>query len=345
MFMSARWCLLSHAADCRSRRGTKKTLGPKPRKSRSGNSKLFASAIRAAVRRRCARLAGRAWPYDSQDYLKSARLLHRTSGKTPGHPETLMSAIYNCEKTHLAPILAPKPRRRRRFSALIARQPAPSRWAFYIFRALSPEADNYGRPSGDNPSEVRKMAAHTILPRIAAAVAKQKDVYKSNDWKPRFFSPMLVHAASASGKPHAQALQLSQFLRSSLKQSDDLLFAAPRGIALQRANKRYPSRSTRFKTFLRTFPKSRMTPGVKNPPGALPWLTIHHAAATPSRRCATCWQHRLRSRQIQQVPAKTKSDESGTESDRGRDRPMLSSQQFALPHTLHVEQRGPTPEG
>ncbi len=202
--------------------------------------------------------------YDSQDYLKALDY-YIAQAETPGHPETLMSAIYNCEKT-LAH-LAPKPGGDAAF-ALIARHPRIA-MAFTYLVLASPEADNYDG-KWDNPAEVRKWR-RTILPRIAAAVAKQKDAYKSNDWKPRFLA-MLVHAASASGN-HAQALQLSQISPEQLKQSDDLLFA--RAIALQRTNKISESIDA-FQTFLHTFPKSRMTPGVKIRL-ALAFVDNHHA--------------------------------------------------------------------
>ena len=202
--------------------------------------------------------------YDSQDYLKALEY-YIAQAETPGHPETLMSAIYNCEKT-LAH-LAPKPGGDAAF-ALIARHPRIA-MAFTYLVIASPEADNYDG-KWDNPAEVRKWR-RTILPRIAAAVAKQKDAYKSNDWKPRFLA-MLVHAASASGN-HAQALQLSQISPEQLRQSDDLLFA--RAIALQRANKISESIDA-FQTFLRTFPKSQMTPGVKIRL-ALALVDNHHA--------------------------------------------------------------------
>src|SRR4029077_1694652 len=189
--------------------------------------------------------------YDSNDYLKALDY-YIAQAETPGHPETLMSAIYNCEKAlgHLAP----KPGGDAAF-ALIARHPRIA-MAFTYLVLASPEADNYNG-KWDNPADVRKWR-RTILPRIAAAVAKQKDAYKSNDWQPRYLA-MLVHAASASGN-HAQALQLSQISPDQLKRSDDLLFA--RAIALQRASKTHEAIDS-FQTFLNTFPKSRMTPGVK----------------------------------------------------------------------------------
>src|SRR4029077_2353234 len=189
--------------------------------------------------------------YDSNDYLKALDY-YIAQAETPGHPETLMSALYNCEKSlgHLAP----KPGGDAAF-ALIARHPRIA-MAFTYLVLASPEADNYDG-KWDNPADVRKWR-RTILPSIAAAVAKQKDRYKSTDWQPRYLA-MLVQAASAGGN-HAQALQLSQISPDQLKQSDDLLFA--RAIALQRANKT-PEAIDDFQTFLNTFPKSRMTPGVK----------------------------------------------------------------------------------
>jgi TolA-binding protein len=189
--------------------------------------------------------------FDSNDYLKALDY-YIAQAETPDHPETLMSAIYNCEKTlgHLAP----KPGGDAAF-ALIARHPRIA-MAFAYLVLASPEADNYDG-KWDNPADVRKWR-RTILPRIAAAVAKQKDAYKSDDWKPRYLA-MLVHAASASGH-HAQALQLSQISADQLKRSDDLLFA--RAIALQRATKTNDAIDA-LQTFLQTFPKSRMTPGVK----------------------------------------------------------------------------------
>src|SRR5206468_8161793 len=128
--------------------------------------------------------------------------------------------------------------------------------AFTYLVLASPEADNYDG-KWDNPADVRKWR-RTVLPRIAAAVARQKDKYKSTDWQPRYLA-MLVHASSASGN-HAQALQLSQISPDQLNQSDDLLFA--RAITLQRASKTHEAIDA-YQTFLSTFPKSRMTPGVK----------------------------------------------------------------------------------
>lgn len=188
---------------------------------------------------------------DARDYLKALDF-YIAQANTPNHPETLRSAIYNCEKA-LAHV-APKPGGDAAF-ALIARHPRVA-MAFTYLVISAPEADNYDG-KWDNPADVRKWR-RTILPRIATAVAKQKEAYKSGDWQPRYLA-MLVQAASGSGN-NAQALQLSQLAPDQLTHSDDLLLA--RGVALQRANKTSEAIDV-FQTFLHTFPKSRMGPGVR----------------------------------------------------------------------------------
>jgi hypothetical protein len=81
-----------------------------------------------------------------------------------------------------------------------------------------------------SPADVKKWR-RTILPRIAAAVARQKQLYKSGDWQPRYLA-LLAQAASANGN-QAQALQLTNLAPAELERSDDLLLV--RAIALQRA--------------------------------------------------------------------------------------------------------------
>ena len=189
--------------------------------------------------------------FDAQDYLK-ALYFYIAQAETPGHPETLVTAIYNCERTLAR--LAPNPGGDAAF-ALIARHPRIA-MAFTYLVLSAPEADNYDG-KWDNPADVRKWR-RAILPRIAAAVAKRKEAYKSGDWQPRYLA-MLVHAASAAGN-HAQAVQLSQISPEQLKRSEDLLFA--RAIALQRANKTREAIEA-LQTFLQTFPESLITPGVK----------------------------------------------------------------------------------
>lgn len=189
--------------------------------------------------------------YDSENYLKALDL-YIAQAETPGHPETLPTAIYSCEKS-LARV-ASKPGGEAAF-ALIARHPRIA-MAFTYLVLSAPEADNYNG-KWDNPADVRKWR-RTLLPRIATAVAKQKDAYKSSDWQPRYLA-MLVQAASGSGD-QAQALRLSQIAPDQLKRSDDLLFA--RGITLQRAGKTSEAIDA-FQAFLKAFPKSPMQPGVR----------------------------------------------------------------------------------
>lgn len=189
--------------------------------------------------------------YDGKDYLKALDL-YIAQAETPGHPETLRTAVYNCEKA-LAHV-ASQPAGEAAF-ALVARHPRIA-MAFTYFVISAPEANNYDG-KWDNPADVRKWRRNT-LPRIAAAVAKQKETYKSGDWQPRYLA-MLVFAASSSGN-HAQALQLSQIAPEQLNRSDDLLFA--RAVALQRANKTKESIEA-LQTLIREFPKSPLVPGSK----------------------------------------------------------------------------------
>ena len=189
--------------------------------------------------------------FDAQDYLKALNY-YVAQAEAPGHPETLRSAIYNCERTLARIGSAPA---NETAYALIARHPRMA-MAFTYLVLSAPEADNYDG-KWDNPADVRKWRRAT-LPKIAAAVAKQKESYKSDDWQPRYLA-MLVYAASGAGN-QAQALQLSQIAPDKLNKSEDLLLA--RGIALQRANKTTEAIEC-FQTFLRTFPKSVMAPGVR----------------------------------------------------------------------------------
>ncbi len=188
--------------------------------------------------------------FDGEKYLKALEY-YIAQAEVPGHPETLPTAIYNCERA-LARV-APNPSGPAAVD-LIAKHPRVA-MAFAYLVLSAPEADNYDG-KWDNPAEVKKWR-RTMLPRLAAAVAKQKDSYQSADWQPRYLA-MLVQAASASGN-QAQALQLSQIAPDQLTKSDDLLLA--RAITLQRANKT-PEAIELLQKFLSLFPKSPMRPGV-----------------------------------------------------------------------------------
>ncbi len=188
--------------------------------------------------------------FDSEKYLKALED-YIAQAEVPGHPETLPTAIYNCERALVR--VGAKPEGNAAFD-LVARHPRIA-MAFAYLVLSAPEADNYDG-KWDNPADVKKWRK-AMMPRLAAAVAKQKDAYKANDWKPRYLA-ILVQAASASGN-QAQALQLSEISVDQLLKSDDLLFA--RGVALQRANRNSEAIEA-FQKFLSAFSKSPMTPGV-----------------------------------------------------------------------------------
>ena len=188
--------------------------------------------------------------FDSENYFKALEY-YIAQAEVPGHPETLPTAIYNCERALVR--VGAKPEGNAAFD-LVARHPRVA-MAFAYLVLSAPEADNYDG-KWDNPADVKKWRK-AMLPRLAAAVAKQKEAYKADDWKPRYLA-ILVQAASATGN-QAQALQLSEISPDQLLKSDDLLFA--RGVALQRAN-RSPEAIEAYQKFLNAFPKSPMKPGV-----------------------------------------------------------------------------------
>ncbi len=172
--------------------------------------------------------------------------------ETPGHPETLKSAIFMCERALAA--VAATPEGSAAF-AQIARHPRIAMGFTYLVLSAR-EADNYDGKY-DRPLDVKKWR-RTILPRIAAEVVKQKQRYKDGDWQPRYLS-LLAQAASAEGN-QAQALQLTDLAPAALERSDDLLLV--RGIALQRAG-RSADAITTFRKLLGNFPDAPIAPGVR----------------------------------------------------------------------------------
>jgi outer membrane protein assembly factor BamD (BamD/ComL family) len=127
----------------------------------------------------------------------------------------------------------------------------------FTYLVLSaPEAKNYDGKF-DQPADVKKWR-RTILPRVAAEVVKQKQIYQSGDWQPRYLA-MLAQAASAAGNQE-QALQLTNLAPAELERSDDLLMV--RALALQRAGKAADAIQA-YQKFLGNFPKSPMTPGIR----------------------------------------------------------------------------------
>lgn len=189
--------------------------------------------------------------FDSENYLKALEY-YIAQAETPGHPETIKSAVFMCEKCLVR--VAEKPDSGAAF-ALIARHPRVAMGFTYLILS-APEAKNYDGKY-DQPADVKKWR-RIMLPRIAAEVVKQKQVYQSGDWQPRYLA-MLAQAASAAGNQE-QALQLTNLAPSELERSDDLLMV--RALAFQRAGKA-PEAIEAYRKFLGSFPKSPMAPGVR----------------------------------------------------------------------------------
>jgi TolA-binding protein len=189
--------------------------------------------------------------FDGENYLKALEC-YIAQAETPGHPETIKSAVFMCEKCLVR--VAEKPESAVAF-ALIARHPRIAMGFTYLVLS-APEAKNYDGKY-DQPADVKKWR-RTMLPRIAAEVVKQKQIYQSGDWQPRYLA-MLAQAASATGNQE-QALQLTNLAPAELERSDDLLMV--RALAFQRAGKAAEAIET-YQKFLGKFPKSLMTPGVR----------------------------------------------------------------------------------
>jgi TolA-binding protein len=189
--------------------------------------------------------------FDGEDYLKALEY-YIAQAETPGHPETIKSAAFMCEKCLVR--VAEKPESAALF-ALIARHPRIAMGFTYLVLS-APEAKNYDGKY-DPPADVKKWR-RTILPRIAAEVVKQKQMYQSGDWQPRYLA-MLAQAAIATGNQD-QALQLTNLAPAELERSDDLLMI--RALAFQRAGKAAEAIQA-YQKFLGNFPKSLMAPGVR----------------------------------------------------------------------------------
>src|SRR5947207_1017081 len=189
--------------------------------------------------------------FDSGDYLKALEY-YIGQAETPGHPETIKSAVFMCEKCLVR--VAEKPDSTAAF-AMIARHPRIAMGFTYLVLS-APEAKNYDGQI-DKPADVKKWR-RTILPRIAAEVVKEKQIYQSGAWKPRYLA-MLAQAASTTGNQE-QALQLTNLSPAELERSDDLLMV--RALAFQRAGKA-PEAIETYRKFLSKFPNSPLAAGVR----------------------------------------------------------------------------------
>jgi TolA-binding protein len=189
--------------------------------------------------------------FDGENYLKALEY-YIAQAETPGHPETIKSAVFMCEKCLVR--VAEKTDSAAAFS-LIARHPRIAMGFTYLVLS-APEMKNYDGKY-DQPADVKKWR-RTMLPRIAAEVVKQKQIYQSGDWQPRYLA-MLAQAASATGNQE-QALQLTNLAPAELERSDDLLMV--RALAFQRAGKAADAIAT-YRKFLTRFPKSSMAAGAR----------------------------------------------------------------------------------
>ena len=189
--------------------------------------------------------------FDGGNYLKALDY-YIAQAETPGHPETLKSAVFMCEECLVR--IASQADAPAAY-ALVARHPRIAMGFAYLVLS-APEADNYDGKF-DQPAAVKKWR-RTVLPKIAAAVAQQKDLYKAGDWQPRYLA-LLAQAASAAGS-QAQALQLTNLSPDQLQKSDDLLLV--RAIAFERAKKPAEAIET-YRTLLKSFPESTFALGAR----------------------------------------------------------------------------------
>jgi outer membrane protein assembly factor BamD (BamD/ComL family) len=189
--------------------------------------------------------------FDGGNYLKALEY-YIAQAETPGHPETLKSAVFMCEECLVR--IAAKPEAPAGY-ALVARHPRIAMGFAYLVLS-APEADNYDGKF-DQPAAVKKWR-RTVLPKIAAAVAQQKDLYKADDWQPRYLA-LLAQAASAAGN-QPEALQLTNLAPDQLAKSDDLLLV--RAIAFERAKKPAEAIET-YRALLKNFPGSTFAPGAR----------------------------------------------------------------------------------
>ncbi|MEY2565170.1 MAG: hypothetical protein QOH88_3363 [Verrucomicrobiota bacterium] len=231
--------------------------------------------------------------FDGENYLKALEY-YIAQAEVPGHPETIKSAVFMCEKCLVR--VAEKTDSAAAF-ALIARHPRIAMGFTYLVLS-APEAKNYDGKF-DPPADVKKWR-RTMMPKIAAEVVKQKQLYQAGDWQPRYLA-MLAQAASATGNQE-QALQLTNLAPADLERSDDLLMV--RAVAFQRAGKVAEALEA-YRKFLDRFPKSPMAPGAR----------LRLAFALQDNHQAGAAVVELKLLLVEQSPAETKSPETKTKSE------------------------------
>lgn len=171
--------------------------------------------------------------------------------ETPGHPEVLKSGVMMIQK------------RLDEFDfntaegeeaiALVAAHPRVAMALLYqVLGAPAEDTRDYQpeqKPTG-SPVALKRKWRESILPKLAAAVARQKNLYVPADiWQSRYLT-ILAHAASNSGDQQT-AVNLTGM--DSSGQNEDLLFAG--AIALQRSG-RTPEALAAYGDFLARFASS-----------------------------------------------------------------------------------------
>ncbi len=189
-----------------------------------------------------------AWYYDGGDFAAALRC-YLGQLDFPDHPELAGAATIMCEATlsHLAS--APQDKA----WAEVAENPQAAQALVYLLLNSS-ESDNYNG-SYDPVDEVRAWR-RKLLPKIAAAIAGQDQLYQDATWRPRYLATLAL-AASGAGQ-HDEALKLLSTAEAA--KTDDLLLA--RGVVLQRA-KRPQEAIPVLRALLETFPKSPLAAGAR----------------------------------------------------------------------------------
>jgi hypothetical protein len=165
-----------------------------------------------------------------------------------GHPEVLKSAAFMCERCLTRLALSGD-------HASLRKVAAHPRLAMSLIYLLANAPTDYTGRDDETPESVNRWR-RALLPRLAAAVAVQKEAYASADWQPRYLA-LLAQAASGDGDQD-QALALCDLGKDQLAKSDDLAFA--RLVALARARK-LPEAIAAGREFAQNFPKSPLAPG------------------------------------------------------------------------------------
>ena len=188
--------------------------------------------------------------YDAHDYVKALTFYLRQC-EVPGHPEYLRSASEMVAKCLSWLISAPDDKA----FAEIAKQPLLAQSLVYLAVNTS-ESDNFNGGYDDAAETVGWRKG--LLPRLAAAIAKQEKSFAAAPWTPRY-AAMLALAASGAGDQE-QALRLLALGGEAGAQNDDAAFA--RCVVLGRSKKAAETVGA-LRAFEQRFPQSPLLPGAR----------------------------------------------------------------------------------